>query len=398
MDTCAAVRAEPKTVSDFVKDTKISSDNITSSHSEETCYNLFLQKHNLPLLLKPQTLKSFTKHLRKQSFPYPYKISINIITLETHIYLSTKDKLLPNHILLLPNQFPIYYDSSIKSSYNDYQKNNTLSFATTSQIDNSMSSNSSTLNLNIVTHNVQGYNTPTKRQLWEEFCLKNNLHIISITETKISSSKSKKFLNTPQFTYFWSSLDNSAEGTGIMINNSLKSHIHNIHTHPGGAIAVDLFFKHDFKFRIISVYLSSTNQQYRNQTQDKVISWIQQALSLNLHPIILGDFNAPIPLISQHLNSNYYLISITITCMILQTIPTIYKIPGNAMIFAVVLITFGHMIQLFLILQTLLFKNHYLLLRVIILFLFLVGHFLLHYHQNFDIKQDANVEFSTINL
>ncbi|CAG8854643.1 40949_t:CDS:1, partial [Gigaspora margarita] len=36
MDTHAAVRAKPKTVSDFVKDTKIFSDNIISSHSEET--------------------------------------------------------------------------------------------------------------------------------------------------------------------------------------------------------------------------------------------------------------------------------------------------------------------------------------------------------------------------
>src|SRR5260364_115817 len=132
MDTCAAMRAEPKIVSDLVKDTNSSSDNITSYHSDETCYNLFLQQYNLPLLSKPQTLKSFTKHLIKQSFFYPYKISINITTLETHVYLSTKDKLLPNHILLLPNQFPTYYISSIISSYNNHQENNPFSFATNS--------------------------------------------------------------------------------------------------------------------------------------------------------------------------------------------------------------------------------------------------------------------------
>src|SRR5260363_286511 len=77
----------------------------------------------------------------------------------------------------------------------------------------------------------------------------------------------------------------------IMINNYLKPHIHNILTHPGGAIAIDLFFKHDFKFRIISIYLSSTNQHIQNQSQETIILWTQQALSLNLHPIILGNFN-----------------------------------------------------------------------------------------------------------
>ncbi|CAG8815508.1 5153_t:CDS:1, partial [Gigaspora rosea] len=65
-----------------------------------------------------------------------------------------------------------------------------------------ISNNHSTLKLNIATHYVQGYNNPTKKQLWEEYFLENSLHIISITETKISSSKSKQFFNTLQFTYF----------------------------------------------------------------------------------------------------------------------------------------------------------------------------------------------------
>ena len=73
-----------------------------------------------------------------------------------------------------------------------------------------------------------------------------------------------------------------------MINNTIKPHIHNIHTHSGGAIAIDLFFKNNFKFRIISVYLSSTNSLTRQATQNKVIHWIQDALSTNLLPIILG--------------------------------------------------------------------------------------------------------------
>jgi len=55
-----------------------------------------------------------------------------------------------------------------------------------------------------------------------------------------------------------------------MIKNNIKPHIHNILTQPGGAIAIDLFFKNDYKFRIISVYLSSTNTSKRRLTQNTV--------------------------------------------------------------------------------------------------------------------------------
>lgn len=84
------------------------------------------------------------------------------------------------------------------------------------------------------------------------------------------------------------------EGTGIMLSNYLIPHIHKILKHEGGAISIDLYFKHDFKFRIISVYLSSTDISRRNSTQTKVSEWIQQALNQQLHPIVLGDFNIDI--------------------------------------------------------------------------------------------------------
>ena len=76
-----------------------------------------------------------------------------------------------------------------------------------------------------------------------------------------------------------------------MVNNNLKSHIHNVQIYSEGAIAIDLFFKHDFKFRIISVYLSTFNKSHRDSAQEKAKQWIQQALNLNLLSIVLGDFN-----------------------------------------------------------------------------------------------------------
>lgn len=76
-----------------------------------------------------------------------------------------------------------------------------------------------------------------------------------------------------------------------MIHNFLQPHIHNCLTHPGGAIAIDLFFKSNIKLHIILVYLSSMDMTKRTATQTTIINWIQSALQHNLHPIILGDFN-----------------------------------------------------------------------------------------------------------
>ncbi|RIB00354.1 hypothetical protein C2G38_2234604 [Gigaspora rosea] len=207
-------------------------------------------------------------------------MAINNINMHYHSYTSSEPIVLILHTTLyqglytLPlqaiNQFKtdlIYIIGGKLKSAIDGQENKLLYYIFMFEKlnfwcfkDNSISSQS-TLNLNIATYNAQGYNAPLKRQLWEEFCLSNNIQICSITKTKLAESKPKKFFNNKQFTYFWSCLNNSAEGTGIMVNNTIKSHIHNVITHPGGAVAIDLFFKYDFKFRIISVYLSSTNQQ-----------------------------------------------------------------------------------------------------------------------------------------
>ena len=67
------------------------------------------------------------------------------------------------------------------------------------------------------------------------------------------------------------SLENSAEGTALMINNNLKLYIYNVLTLYEGAVAINLFFKHDFKFRIISVYLSTSNKSHRDSAQEKAI-------------------------------------------------------------------------------------------------------------------------------
>src|SRR5690242_2995474 len=93
------------------------------------------------------------------------------------------------------------------------------------------------LTLSICTHNVQGLNTSTKKETWEHYCLQQNLDIICITETKLSSNTtSQKRLRTQHYTYLWSCTDSSKAGTAIMIRNSLTLHIHNIKIVAGYAI------------------------------------------------------------------------------------------------------------------------------------------------------------------
>lgn len=89
----------------------------TSSPSTKdiTCYNLFLIKNNLPILPSNQTLKSFLQHLTNNLFKGPFKISINTLKHETHVYINTNDFLLPNHILLNSYQYSKYYNTPILS-------------------------------------------------------------------------------------------------------------------------------------------------------------------------------------------------------------------------------------------------------------------------------------------
>ena len=119
LNSCTAMRAG-HIVSDFAEDLTLFSDTKSSHSSEETCFNKFLHKYNLPLLLLLQTLKSFLHHLLKHSFFQPYKISVNIITLDIHIYLDINEHILSGHLILSPNQYSIYSSSFILSFIIDY--------------------------------------------------------------------------------------------------------------------------------------------------------------------------------------------------------------------------------------------------------------------------------------
>src|SRR5690242_20666750 len=159
MESCAAVRTELETASDSAE-VPLSKSLSTSSNSYdlEKCYNKFLTYYHLPLLNEPQTVKSFRQHLQHNNVDYLAKfsfITVNSDKTEAHVYLPHEFNILPNHYILS------IYDSTdipLKS------QSNTPIFLSTSHPQPTYQP----LDLNICTHNVRGYNTDLKQQIWED--------------------------------------------------------------------------------------------------------------------------------------------------------------------------------------------------------------------------------------
>ena len=80
-------------------------------------------------------------------------------------------------------------------------------------------------------------------------------------------------------------------GVGLLIKKHLASHIYKHAGNLSRYIYVDLQFPVRFKIRIINAYLPSNNLQLRTQVIKEVSEIIRQALSSNMHIILLSDFN-----------------------------------------------------------------------------------------------------------
>jgi exonuclease III len=133
--------------------------------------------------------------------------------------------------------------------------------------------------LTIATHNIQGYNTTTKRQLWLDYCISQQFDIISLTETKLAYSQYVHLtLHNDNYKCFMSNNNatnsqhprESCAGTIILIKQSLTTYIHNIQTLNETTIAIDLYLPNKNKLRIISTYLLN-NLDTNKQTQNQII-------------------------------------------------------------------------------------------------------------------------------
>lgn len=157
---------------------------------------------------------------------------------------------------------------------------------------------SDTLNIKekirITTHNIQGLNNQVKLQQWITYCIEQDLHIISLTETKLKNSK-EHLLSNPTYKIYTSNFEPTSTlhretslGTAFMIHRNLQPYIHYIGTYPGTAIYIDFYFPNNNKTRIISIYLPSNHQDLLARTQKQIGTWIQEAKQKKWHTIIMG--------------------------------------------------------------------------------------------------------------
>jgi len=131
--------------------------------------------------------------------------------------------------------------------------------------------------INIATHNVRGINNTLKMQTWIKYCVESNLHIISITETKLKESTTKSLTNplykiyTSNFVPYKSNQRETSLGTAIMVCNQLQPYIHKINTLPGTAICIDFFFPNNNKTCIISIYIPSNYLSLLRSIQSQML-------------------------------------------------------------------------------------------------------------------------------
>src|SRR5260363_188236 len=115
--------------------------------------------------------------------------------------------------------------------------------------DKSRSANQNFLDrIHIGTHNVQGINVALKYRNWIEFCNENEIHIMSMTETKIAESSNYKFhLANPYYEIYTANSNEeivnkqeSSMGTMIAIKKTMQPYIHNQGWHICPLVPMDL--------------------------------------------------------------------------------------------------------------------------------------------------------------
>ena len=256
--------------------------NTSTQNITNTCYNLFLQQHNLPLLKENETLGSFLKHLFNHSFSQLILISINQTFTETHIYLNLKEPILKNHQILESNQFLTFCHLPIRTNKFQTPQINTELFTLTQQLTNSQNTQSQTnysftptsnitaintienisLNINMASININGLSLPYKQLSLLDLINQNKYSIFGISETYLAI-KEGRFLNKEILTYtsFWSSYTNSRQaGVGIFIHHSISKYIARSHNFNGHIVGVDLNFRNN-PIRLLQVYFPTAEKK-----------------------------------------------------------------------------------------------------------------------------------------
>ncbi|CAG8669502.1 4906_t:CDS:2 [Dentiscutata erythropus] len=124
--------------------------------------------------------------------------------------------------------------------------------------------------IRIINHNVQGFNNDIKLQEYLEYCYKEEIQIIIMTETKLpQSTASRKALSNSLYKIYTANND-----VDLVVNREASL---------GVAISIVLSFRH----------ILETLKQFQ-ASQTEVAQFIQQAKATHLNLIVAGDFNSNI--------------------------------------------------------------------------------------------------------
>ena len=114
------------------------------------------------------------------------------------------------------------------------QQNGTQTTGTISYNTSSHNLLSSKERINIASHNIRELNNNVKLQQWIIYCSQKNLHIVTISETKLKDS-SQALLTNPIYKFFTSNYTPTSQqqreasmGIALMIHNTIQLYIHNI--------------------------------------------------------------------------------------------------------------------------------------------------------------------------
>src|ERR1043165_9154194 len=151
--------------------------------------------------------------------------------------------------------------------------------------------------ISLASHNIISFTDYIKRFQIINESLSNNIDILGLSETNLTSKQSK-FIHKellPNYYSVFNSAPDKCKGTGvaILLKPSIASHVIKSKGNLGRYIYVDLVFKRHMAIRIFQIYLhaSPSDIHQRVLIQNEICQEIINAKSLGYEIVLMGDFN-----------------------------------------------------------------------------------------------------------
>ncbi|GBC14866.2 hypothetical protein GLOIN_2v1485349 [Rhizophagus irregularis DAOM 181602=DAOM 197198] len=166
-------------------------------------------------------------------------------------------------------------------------------------------------NRSVATLNIRQLND-IKAQNLAKYLDKNDIDILSITETRISNKNLKfitknKFMNHQVFGTVGAKFNES--GTLVIVKKELAKHISKLENYKGRILKIEFTFSDQQKLAIISVYNKSGDRgkdcvETRIDINKEIMKMIKDSKKKNQQIILMGDFNLQYKKYLQQKNSN----------------------------------------------------------------------------------------------